>query len=114
MITVIKKIVRVINQQPPPLTVIKRFTTIRVTAQNPQQGKHIMRNFFFVATEGQTIFTLTSGTPRVSGVFDLYINGAGQSASKTPTPDFIVSGNTITLSEGVSEGDAVYGFYELA
>lgn len=63
--------------------------------------------FYFVATEGQTVFTLASG-PMTNGMLLLAINGIVQSQAKG---DFTVSGVTVTLSEGVNAGDIIGGCY---
>lgn len=62
--------------------------------------------FSFVATAGQTLFTLTS-TPKT--VILLAINGATQRAA-----DYTVSGRNITLTEAVDEGDKVYGVIQIS
>ncbi len=81
---------------------------------SPQNLNNPMKNedFYFVAAEGQTQFTLAR-IYKDGGFFALWINGTGQSKAKTPTPDFVVSGVTLTLSQGLDEGDVVYGFYEV-
>lgn len=112
MITVIKRIVQILSSNPATITVIKRVNQINVTTQNPQQGRHLTRNFYFTAeSDGENVFTLPSYF-RSGGIVDVYINGTGQAAAK-PTPDFTIAENKLTVP-GLSEGDNVYGFYEVA
>ena len=64
------------------------------------------RKFDFTASQGQTEFTLVS-LPITMIV--VYINGVAQNEEGG---DFIMSNRTIILSEGVDEGDHVFGVYQ--
>lgn len=66
----------------------------------------------FVATAGQTTFTVTGGFD--AGFVDVYLNGV----KLVRTTDFTESGNNIVLNSGAAAGDAVsvvaYGTFTLA
>lgn len=85
-----------------PLYLVKRPNTVQFNVFNFAK----FMPFSFIATQdGQTDFTLPA-TP--VNMMLVAINGATQNGAKTP-PDFTVSGTTLTLSDGVDAGDAVYG-----
>lgn len=85
----------VIAQELNPITIIGNFS---------------MQNFIpftFTAIQGQKIFSPLPGTPLAIWVF---ITGSGQNQAGG---DFTVSGNVLTLSQGVNAGDTVYGLVQL-
>lgn len=86
------------------IVVVNRPQTVNVKLTIPIAN---FTPFTFTATQGQTIFTLTT-TPLA--VTSLYINGAGQNQAGG---DFSVSGLNITLSQGVNSGDTVYGVIQI-
>ena len=88
--------------------IIQEVTMIKVCALNPINN---FLPFYFEATQGQTVFML----PAVALSCQLCaINGTAQSQAKTPTPDFTINENILTLSEGVDEGDTVFGVIQIS
>ena len=67
-------------------------------------------DFYFIATEGQKVFALTS-TYAANKPVAVYIGGVGQSRAKG---DFFIVNKTLTLSDGVPQGTEVFGQYEVA
>lgn len=97
-----------IIQNNQPIQIIQRIQEINVCAQNPVAQ---FIPFFVTATiQGQTIFNL----PAIALSIWVAINGTEQSQAKTPTPDFTVSENVLTLSSGVDIGDTVFGMIQIA
>ena len=98
----------VIQQAPEAITLIQELEVIEVCAQNPVAQ---FLPFYFDAIQDQTVFTL----PAIALSVPLCaINGTAQSQAKTPTPDFTVVDNVLTLSEGVDAGDLVFGVIQVA
>lgn len=90
------------------ITIIQRIQEITVCAQNPISQ---FIPFFLTATESnQTVFIL----PMVTLSIWVAINGTEQSQARIPTPDFTVSENILTLSEGVDIGDVVFGMIQVS
>ena len=85
----------VVEQVSVPITIKANFSV-----QN-------MIPFTFTAIQGQKVFSPLPGTPLSIWVF---ITGAGQNQA---AGDFTVSGNVLTLSQGVNAGDTVYGLVQL-
>lgn len=96
-----------LNICPVNIQIIPQIQVINVCAQNPILNNFVP--FFFTATENQNVFIL----PHISAASWIFINGTAQSQSKTPTPDYSVSGNTLTLSQGVDAGDIVFGMIQI-
>lgn len=95
-------------QSTEPITLIQQLEVIQVCAQNPVAQ---FIPFYFSAVQDQTVFTL----PAVALSCQLCaINGTSQSQAKTPTPDFTITDNILTLSEGVDLGDLVFGVIQIA
>ena len=88
------------------ITVVRRPVIVRVTNNAPIQWSPSFVPFSFVATEGQTIFTLDV-TP--GAVLALAIDGVMQNQD---AGDFTVAGAVITLSSPVSVGTTVFGMYQ--
>ena len=61
--------------------------------------------FHFVATEGQTDFTLPTAP---AAILNAMINGIGQSEVRG---DFSFTGQVLTFDAGLQEGDEVAGVY---
>lgn len=96
-----------IKQSSKNLQVFQTIQKISVCAQNPISN---FIAFYFLAIQDQTVFTL----PAIALSCQLCaINGTSQSQAKTPTPDFIITDNILTLSEGVDEGDTVFGVIQI-
>lgn len=96
-----------ISQESSDIKIIQVVETINVCANNPIFNNFIP--FFFTATQDQISFTL----PGISLAIWVAINGTSQSQAKSPTPDFTVVGNILTLSDGVDEGDTVFGMMQI-
>jgi hypothetical protein len=64
--------------------------------------------FYFVATSGQTTFTLST-TPKTNGMIMLARNGTWQSQIKG---DFSIAGKVITTDTPMDAGDELAGIYE--
>lgn len=89
------------------INIIQSIQEINMCADSPIFNNFIP--FFFTATQGQTVFNL----PSIALATWCNINGTAQSQSKIPTPDFTVSGNILTLSEGLDAGDIVFGMIQV-
>lgn len=63
--------------------------------------------FSFVATDGQTEFTLPK-TPKDNGFFICAINGTQQNRE---AGDFTIVGDKLVTDEGLDEGDNLYGLF---
>ncbi len=97
-----------LSQASDDINVIQTLEVIYVCAQNPIAN---FIPFFFIAIQDQTTFTL----PAVALSCQLCaINGTSQSQAKTPTPDFVITENILTLSQGVDEGDTVFGVIQIS
>lgn len=83
---------------------------IRVILGTNYMLRYLQKEFYFIATEGQTEFLLEY-TPRTDGIFVLFVGGVGQSKTKG---DYSVSGSTIIMAEGLDAGDEVSGLYEIS
>lgn len=95
-------------QENKPIQINQIIEVIEVCAQNPIAQ---FLPFFLTATmDGQTVFTL----PVLPLSIWVAINGTEQSQAKTPVADFIVSERTLTLSEGIDNGDTVFGMIQVA
>ena len=97
----------VVLQNSNAIQVMQVNEVIHMCAQNPVSQ---FLPFYFVATQGQTVFTL----PAIALAAWVAINGTEQSAAKTPTPDFTIDETTLTLSSGVDAGDTVFGMIQVA
>lgn len=89
------------------IQIIQRIQEITVCAQNPVAQ---FLPFWFEAIQGQTVFVL----PAVALSSWVAINGTEQSSAKTPTPDYTISEDILTLSDGVDAGDTVFGMIQIA
>jgi hypothetical protein len=92
------KIIRVVN-----VTKI-----VRVLSDMTALTRISVKNFVFIATEGQTTFNLDYSY-KIDGLVALYINGTGQSKA---AGDFTISGKVLTIPGGVRAGSVVAGFYD--
>lgn len=90
------------------ITILQTIQEINVCAQNPIAQ---FVPYYFVATANQTVFTLSAVALSVPLCA---INGVAQSQAKTPTPDFTINENVLTLSSGVDAGDLVFGVIQVA
>ena len=91
--------------------VVEIQTVQRIVQVTTIQSLSVLKTipFYFVATSGQTDFTLPT-TPKTGGLIMLARGGTWQSQAKTP-PDFTVNGKVITMSPQ-DEGDELAGIYE--
>lgn len=97
-----------IKQESQSIQVQPLIEVIEVCAQNPVAQ---FLPYFFIATQGQTVFTL----PAIALSVPLCaINGTAQAQVKTPVPDFIITENILTLSSGVDDGDTVFGVIQVS
>lgn len=98
----------VIVQQPKDKIVVQQTVqNIRVCAQNPVSN---FVPFFLTATvDGQVNFTL----PFLPLSIWVAINGTAQAQAKTPTPDFTINGLVLTFSDGLDQGDIVFGMIQV-
>lgn len=94
-----------IIQDASPVTVLQTIEVIQVCAQNPVAQ---FLPFYFVATQGQTTFTL----PAIAlSMILVAINGTSQSEAGG---DFTVNETVLTLDAGVDSGDLVFGVIQIA
>ena len=91
-----------------PLRLVRKYNTIKVTAQVPVLTRQIFRSFYLIATAGQTTFTLPSYCI-ANGMVFLAVNGTGQSPIRG---DFSVTGNQLIMGSALDAGDEVIGTYE--
>ena len=89
-VTVKEVAVRKTNQA---VTILERKYQVTVTAQVPILHKQTFKQFFLVAIQGQSVFTLPSYCI-ANGMIFLAINGTGQSPIRG---DFTTLGNQLTL-----------------
>ncbi len=93
-----------IVQNTHPIQIIQTLEVINVCAQNPIAQ---FVPFAFVATQGQTVFTLSN----VALAVWLAINGTMQNQN---AGDFSVNENIVTLNTGIDAGDTVFGMIQVA
>lgn len=91
---------------PTNIQILQEVKMIKMCATNPVFNDFIP--FFFTAKQGQSVFTL----PNIALATWVFINGIAQSQAKTPTPDFTINDNILTLSQGVDAGDIVFGMIQ--
>lgn len=94
-----------IVHRPRIIGVINRPQIIEVEVHGPSAVNFVP--FYFVAEQDQVEFTLAL-TP--IALILLAINGEEKIQADG---DFTVSKNKITLSEGINEGDRVFGVYQI-
>ncbi len=98
----------IVVQSPTSISLIQQVEVINVCAQNPVTQ---FTPFYFVATAGQTEFTL----PGIALAMPLCaVNGTAQAQAKTPTPDFSFTDNILTINGDLDDGDLVFGIIQTA
>ena len=90
------------------LTILRPNKIVEITVER-RMFPIKFKDFTFTATEGQTVFTLST-TP-VSPMILIWVNGTGQDLA---AGDYSIVGKVITLSEGLNAGDKLFGVYQEA